>query len=70
MVISYLGSSGVPKRLEPRGWSTEWRMWKNWLTLLSSSGAEMEFKRVKAALTKREPDERSPGRPWAPRPWQ
>ena len=38
-------------------------MWKNWLTLLSSSGAETEFKRVKAALTKREPDERSPGRP-------
>ena len=65
MVISYLSS---PRRSQPRGWSTEWRMWKNWLTLLISSSGETELARLKAARTKREPDEVSPGRPMAPIP--
>ena len=38
-------------------------MWKNWLTLSSSDSPEIAFTFVKATRTKREEDERSPGRP-------
>lgn len=44
------------------------RMWKNWLTLLISSSADFELPRVKATLTKRDIEERSPGRPMPPMP--
>ncbi len=50
-------------------------MWKNWLTPFKSSelfsvfsGRVRELARVKAALTKRDWEERSPGRPIAPMP--
>ena len=42
-------------------------MWKNWLTLSSSDSPEIAFTFVKATRTKREEDERSPGRPNPPR---
>ena len=37
-------------------------MWKNWLTLSSSDSPEIAFTFVKATRTKREEDERSPGK--------
>ena len=43
-------------------------MWKNWLTLSSSDSPEIAFTFVKATRTKREEDERSPGRPNHPIP--
>ena len=41
-------------------------MCKNWLTLSSSDSPEIAFTFVKATRTKREEDERSPGRPNPP----
>ena len=65
MVISYFPSVNSQ---QPLCWSTEPRMWKNWLTLSDSVSPEREFILVKATLAKREAEERSPGRPRAPIP--
>lgn len=43
-------------------------MWKNWLALDSSSSADLELNLVKTALTKRDCELRSPGRPMPPMP--
>ena len=64
-VISYLPS---PSEQQPRCCSTEVRMWKNWLTRLSSVGLHRECARVKATRTKRDWLDRSPGSPIAPMP--
>ena len=65
MVISYCPSFTSQ---QPRGWSTAPRMWKNWLTLSASELPETAFARTKAARTKRDWEERSPGSPSAPMP--
>ena len=64
-MISYFPS---PRWQQPRCWSTEPRMWKNWLTLSSSLSPHREFSFVKATRTNRDWDERSPGSPRAPMP--
>ena len=64
-MISYTPSSSSQ---QPRCWSTEPRMWKNWLTLSASPSPEREFIFVNATRTNRDWDDRSPGSPSAPMP--
>ena len=47
---------------------TEFKIWKNWLTLSVSLFPEIEFCFTNATRAKREADERSPGSPRPPMP--
>ena len=53
---------------QPRVWETVSMMWKNCPTQSASLSPQTEWSFVKAARTKREPEDRSPGRPSAPMP--
>ena len=65
MVISYLPSATSQ---HPLCWSTDPKIWKNWLTLAFSVSSDRELSLVNATLAKREVDDRSPGSPSAPIP--
>ena len=65
MVISYLPSATSQ---QPLCWSTEPKIWKNWLTLSSSDSPDKEWALTNATLAKRDEEDKSPGSPSAPMP--
>ena len=65
IVISYFLFSSSQ---HPRGCSTEFNIWKNWLTLSFSLSNDIEFIFTNAALTNLDSDVKSPGNPIVPIP--